>query len=77
MVCLKHHMPMFVVLRQWAGAIIVDRRSPIEDVWEETGPAGSKSPKNIHRFSMEYNAPFALLPYIDLPYEILDKEGWL
>ena len=32
-------LPMFVVLRQWAGAIIViDGDTPIEDVLEETGP---------------------------------------
>ena len=70
-------LPMFVVLRQWAGAIIViDGNTPIEDVLEETGPDWIEVPEEHSSITLwNYNAPFALLPYIDLPHEILDKRG--
>ena len=70
-------MHIFVVLRRWANAfVMIDEDTPIQEVLAETGPdyvEAHESDSSIKRW--DYNAPFALLPYIDLPNEILEKRG--
>ena len=70
-------LPIFVVLRRWANAlVIIDEDTPIEDIVSESGPDWIEVPESDSSISTwNYHAPFALLPYIDLPYEVLDKRG--
>ena len=70
-------IPISVVLRQWSGAmIIIDENTSIEDVIQESGPDWIEVPEEHSSITLwNYKAPFALLPYIDLPYEVLNKRG--
>ena len=70
-------LPIFVVLRQWANALVIfDENTPIEDVLSETGPDWIEVPESDSSIkTWNYNAVFALLPYIDLPNEVLKKRG--
>jgi hypothetical protein len=72
-------VPIFVVLRKWANAVLIlDPDMPIEEARElvEEGPDYIEAPasdSSIKRWG--YNTVFALLPYIDLPHEVLKNRG--